>query len=268
MMNTSPPSPRYIRVERSEQLSPHLQRVYFSSDDFSDFPTEDKGAHIKLFFPEDIHLKPPLPQRNAQAKIIWPEGTKPITRTYTIRDFLVDEQLLLIDFVRHADFGTAADWSTQTKPGHILGMAGPGGRARFNVNADYWIFIGDLSALAMIAASLELLPTHAKGQVWIEVEDPKDCIELTHPDGIDIHWLVQSQDVEQVVLTALDKLCWDTMQCSVSLAGENQRVVSLLNVFKHRYKLAKSHLYAVPYWKKGHTEESYHQERHAVMDQV
>ncbi len=261
-----PTPPRYICVHASEQLSPHLQRVYFSSKDFSDFPTDQNGAHIKLFFSEQAHLNPLLPYRNEQGKVLWPDGQKPITRTYTIRNFLADEQLLVVDFVRHADYGTAAHWAITAQPGQVIGLAGPGGRPRFNPAADYWIFIGDLSALPMIAASLELLPAHAQGEVWIEIEDEKDCIPLIHPAAVTVHWLIQHPDAEAKIYASLAQLDWNQQQISVSLAGENSRVVSLLKVFKHLYKVKKTHLYAVPYWKKGHTEESYHQERHHVMD--
>lgn len=258
--------PRYICVHTSEQLSPHLQRVYFSCEDFSDFPRGQNGAHIKLFFADQAELKPVLPYRNEQGKILWPDAKKPITRTYTIRDFLESEQLLVVDFVRHADYGAAANWAIHAKKGQIIGLAGPGGRARFNLSADYWIFIGDLSALPMIAASLELLPATAHGEVWIEVESESDCIHLQHPTAINIQWLIQDQQSEEKIHASLAKLDWSQQNISVSLAGENARVVSLLKTFKHTYKVAKTHLYAVPYWKKGHTEESYHQERHRVID--
>lgn len=262
--STTPP--RHICVHASEQLSPHLQRIYFSSEDFSDFPTDQNGAHIKLFFSEQAEFKPLLPYRNEQGQVLWPDGKKPTIRTYSVRNFLADEKLLVVDFVRHADYGAAADWAINAQPGQFIGLAGPGGRPRFNPNADYWVFIGDLSALPMIAASLELLPAHAEGEVWLEIEDERDCINLLHPADVTLHWLIQDQQAEEKILASLAQLDWNQQKISVSLAGENSRVVSLLKAFKKIYKVAKTHLYAVPYWKKGHTEETYHQERHHVMD--
>lgn len=262
-----PPASRYIQVHKSERISAHLQRIYFSSDNFSDFPAEN-GAHIKLFFPETGQIKPNLPRRNAQGKVVWPDGKKPITRTYTIRDFLVEEQLLIVDFVRHEDFGIAAHWATQAQPGDYLGLAGPGGQARFQSTADYWLFAVDLSALAMLAASLELLPHHAQGEVWIEITDVEDQIQLQHPAGIKINWLLPSADVETCIEQAAAQLNWQSQCISVTLAGENARVVALRCLFMQRYQLRKSALYAVPYWKKGQDEEAYHQERHRVMDEI
>ncbi|OTG92146.1 siderophore-interacting protein [Acinetobacter sp. ANC 3813] len=258
--------PRHIYVHSSEQLSAHLQRVYFRSDDFSDFPTNQNGAHIKLFFPDQPHQKPLLPQRNELGKVIWPEGKKPITRTYTIRHFLIQEQLLAIDFVRHADFGIAADWAIHAQAGNILGLAGPGGPARFNPDVQYWVFIADLSALPMLAASLEQLPTHAQGQIWIEIEDEADQIELSYPAGMSLNWLVAHANPEQQIDASLQQLDWDTQQISVTLAGESARVINLRKLLRTQYQLPKTHLYAVPYWKKGQSEEAYHQERHQVMD--
>lgn len=77
MAQNSLPLPRYISVKSSEQITPHLQRVFFSSDDFSDFPKNQNGAHIKLFFPEQPELRPILPSRNEQGKVVWPNGDKP-----------------------------------------------------------------------------------------------------------------------------------------------------------------------------------------------
>lgn len=267
MANITLPSPRYIYVQKSEQLSAHLQRIYFASDDFSDFPTDQNGAHIKLFFPEEPHLKPLLPYRNDQGKVIWPEGIKPITRTYTIRYFLEKEQLLVVDFVRHADFGIAADWAVNAQIGNVLGLAGPGGPKRFNPNANYWIFIGDLSALPMISSSLEQLPENANGQIWIEIEHQADKIQLTHPQSMQLNWIIKGQDIEIEIINALTHLDWTSNNISISLAGENSRVISLRKHFRNQYNIPKSHLYAVPYWKRGENEDVYHQERHRVMDE-
>ncbi len=99
MAQISLPLPRYISCTVVKKITPHLQRVYFSSEDFSGFPKNQNGAHIKLFFPEQPELKPVLPSRNEQGKVVWPNGDKPITRTYTIRHFLENEQLLVVDFV-------------------------------------------------------------------------------------------------------------------------------------------------------------------------
>jgi NADPH-dependent ferric siderophore reductase len=257
---------RHISVHSVEQLSPHLQRVYFASDDFADFPQNSGGGHIKLFFPETSQLTPPLPIRNETGKVVWPNGVKPLTRTYTVRDFDQNNQLLVIDFVRHEDFGVAADWAIHAQAGQKLGLAGPGGPERFNAHAEYWIFIGDLSSVPMIAASLEQLPSDAIGKVWIEIDDPKDQIQLSKPEHIDIEWLINDKEFENKIFESFKNLDWSKQNISVSLAGENGRVVSIRKVLRNEYKIEKRNLYAVPYWKVGHNEESYHEERHHVMD--
>ena len=64
-MATNPnTAPRHIQVHSSVQISPHMQRIYFCSGDFSDFPLDEAGAHIKLFFPEQPKSIPLLPYRN------------------------------------------------------------------------------------------------------------------------------------------------------------------------------------------------------------
>ena len=265
MVQANLPLPRYIYVNRSEQVSAHLQRIYFSTDNFADLSPLQNGAHIKLFFPEQADAKPQLPYRNEAGKMVW-LGSKPITRTYTLHQVLQKEQLLVIDFVRHADFGIASDWAIHAKPGHVLGLAGPGGPERFNHHAKYWVFIGDLSALPMISASLQQLPPHAQGQVWIEIEDSADQMILNAPSEMQINWIIQNEQAEAKIIHAMQQLDWQSEHISVSLAGENTRVIALRQLFKTQFKCAKANLYAVPYWKQGESEECYHEQRHLVMD--
>lgn len=259
-------APRHIQVQSSVQISSHMQRIYFCSENFSDFPLNESGAHIKLFFPEQSSAIPLLPYRNELGKIVWPAGKKPITRTYTIRDFIADQQLLVVDFVRHADFGVAAHWAISAKQGDVIGLAGPGGPARFNSTAEYFIFIGDLSALPMIAASLEQLNNDAQGEVWIEIEQSSDQQNLKTPKGIQIHWINADPAFEDLVIRSFKRQDWSQNHISVTLAGENTRVVTLRKILRQQYSIKKADLYAVPYWKRGHSEETYHDERHSIID--
>lgn len=258
--------PRLIQVHSSIQLSKNIQRIYFSSEDFSDFPRDEGGAHIKLFFPDEGQQQPLLPFRNELGKIVWPEGKRPVTRTYTIREFIENQQLLVIDFVRHEDFGIAANWAVHAKTGDILGLAGPGGPNRYNPQADYFVFIGDSSALPMIAASLEQLASTANGQVWIELDDPADQQHFTMPSGFEVFWCDSQSDFIAEINTAFSQLDWSKQNISVSLAGENSQVVELRKILRHQYQINKQNLYAVPYWRRGYSEENYHNERHRVMD--
>ena len=82
-----------------------------------------------------------------------------------------------------------------------------------------------------------------------------------------IHWIIKDQNTETKIVNALNLLDWQSMTVSVSLAGENTRVVSLRKLFIQQFKIPKTHLYAVPYWKQGENEEDYHQERHRIMDE-
>lgn len=55
---------------------------------------------------------------------------------------------------------------------------------------------------------------------------------------------------------------------SAFIAGENASTVALRDVLRERLGLTKKNCYAVPYWRRGQNEEAYHQQRHAIMDQV
>ncbi len=59
------------------------------------------------------------------------------------------------------------------------------------------------------------------------------------------------------------------VECTVSafIAGENRSVIHCRKYLADKFNLNKQSLYAIPYWKRGNTEEAYHEERHRIMDE-
>ncbi|HTF98321.1 MAG TPA: siderophore-interacting protein [Cellvibrio sp.] len=271
--------PRLLQVVRSQRVVPHLQRITLGGESLRGFPANSHGSHIKIFIPR-VHQKiPQLPQLTEQG-IQWPPAhERPVTRTYSVRAYreINDDRgtthyELDVEFVMHGegdDSGPAAHWAEHAQVGDFLGVAGPGGPDPLLAPADWHLLAGDMTALPAIAALLENLPAHARGCVFIETDLAANEFELIHPTGITVQWLERDPQRELLV-DAIKKVAppMDASSLSAFIAGENFAVVSIRDYLRTTYGLTKKNLYAIPYWRRGQDEETYHQERHQIMDEV
>ncbi len=261
-------SPRRLDYVRKRYISPHLLRVTFSGPDLLDFPVDKNGAHIKLFFPNQETGILQLPGKQGD-KIIWPEH-KPVPRAYSVRKYRPEVNELDIDFVAHGGKSPGSGWAVNAKKGDWIGLAGPAGPDPLLPVADWHIMAGDLTALPAISAILESLPDSARGEVFIEVPTFEDRHELEHPAQMQIHWLMT--DHVSADKTLVNALCSihkpdDVETVSAFIAGENSSIKQCRTYLSEQFGLSKKSMYAIPYWKRGNSEEAYHAERHTVMDE-
>ncbi|RXJ73564.1 NADPH-dependent ferric siderophore reductase [Veronia nyctiphanis] len=261
--------PRLLECVRKQQISPNLLRVTVTGETLKGFPTDKKGAHIKLFFANRSTGTLVLPTLDGE-RIVWPKD-KPVTRAYTVRDYRADVNELDIDFVVHGDNSPASGWAVNAVPGSKIGVAGPGGPDPLLAPADWHIIAGDLTAVPAISAILETLDDDAQGHVLIEVDSLEDEHSLIHPKGVSVKWFQREkgrktpQLVEEIGQLAPPL---GTSSLSAFIAGENSSVVACRDKLITDYQLTKKALYAIPYWRRGQDEETYHEERHTIMDKV
>lgn len=261
--------PRLLRVRRTRQLTPHMRRITLAGDALAGFPVDSDGAHIKLLLPRHGQLEPVLPTLGPEGPIWPPDDIRPISRTYTVGHYDALAGELDIDFVLHGDNGPASSWALRAKPGSAIGVAGPGGPARFLRDAGYYLLLGDPSALAVLAAVLGALPDDARGHALIEVPNINEIQPLRHPPGIDLRWLSREggrAGNSTLLLDAVRRLKWSSAAISITLAGESAQVVMLREYLLEEREVSRRAMYAVPYWKDEYTEEDYHAERHRIMD--
>lgn len=259
--------PRLIEVVHAETLGRHLRRVVFSGPELLGLPRQP-GAHIKVFFPRPHQTRPVLPELGPNGPIWPPPDVRPIVRTYTLRSYDPARNELAIEFVLHAHAGPASRWAAGAQPGDVLGLAGPGGPHPLVPPAAFHGFVGDLSALPAIHAALEELPSHARGHVLCEVPDAADIRELRRPAGVEVQWLVRAPQRPSPLLEAAARLPWSNAGTYAFLAGEHSAVVAVRDHLRTRHGLDRRSMYATPYWKAAADEETYHQERHRVMDEL
>ncbi|SFB87416.1 siderophore-interacting protein [Pseudoalteromonas denitrificans] len=261
--------PRLLCLVRKHYISPNLLRVTLTGEALKGFPINKNGSHIKLFIPREGETKPSLPRLTA-AGIEWPKN-RPITRAYSVRKYHPDTNELDIDFVAHGKSSPASGWAVNANEGDFIGVAGPGGPDPLLAPADWHILAGDLTAVPAISAILETLDSKASGHVFIEVDNLVDKHFIAHPSGINIHWILRDVSRKKnALIEAINNVAPDIGVKSISafIAGENASVIACRDKLRVDYQLTKKNLYAVPYWRRGQDEETYHEERHTIMDQV
>jgi NADPH-dependent ferric siderophore reductase len=109
-------------------------------------------------------------------------------RTFTPRRFHPETATLEVDFVLHGE-GPASAWATQADVGQGLAIAGPGGRMPLALGQGRFIVAGDESAIAAVATLLAALPPSASTEVYLEVDDATDEIELSSDATTSVTWL-------------------------------------------------------------------------------
>lgn len=265
-----PHRPRRLTVLETRALGPRMRRITLTGSELRDFPAAGPGAHIKLFLPRPGQ-EPLLPTRSADG-LVWPPGERPAVRTYSLRSHDPARDTVDVDFVLHGDEGPASRWAARARAGDPLGMAGPGGPPLLAADADFHLLAGDLSALPAIAAVLEALPATARGVALVEVADDADQQPLRHPPGLKVHWVQRPKTPprEPALASAVQALPWPAapLRISATIAGESSAVIAIRRHLLFERSLARDALYAVPYWRRGESEERYHEERHRIMDEV
>jgi NADPH-dependent ferric siderophore reductase len=116
-----------------------MLRVGFTSNELSDFASASPDDHIKIHFPAgDV------------------SGEKPCRRDFTPRTFDTASGILTVDFVLHKG-GPATEWAAQASIGQTLEIGGPGGSVVVPDDFDWYLLIGDESALPAFGRRLEEL---------------------------------------------------------------------------------------------------------------
>jgi NADPH-dependent ferric siderophore reductase len=125
---------RSVRVASIEQITPNMRRIQFSSPDLHDFESLAPDDHVKLFVP----------------------GTERCMRDYTPRAFDAAEGTLTIDFALH-EAGPATAWALAAAPGDEIEIGGPRGSVVVPDDFDWYLLIGDETALPAIGRRVESL---------------------------------------------------------------------------------------------------------------
>ena len=184
---TAFPNFREMTVTRIVDVTAHMRRITLSGSDL-DPRYATHGQHIKLLLPPEGVVKPEWPVPGQDHLPVWPaDGRRPMMRTFTVRHADVAAGTIDVDFVLHGDDGVGSRWAMRTQPGDLVGVRGPIGPPLAKV--DWYLLVGDETALPGIARTLESLPATAKGVAIIEVSDASEQQQIRCKADIEIRWL-------------------------------------------------------------------------------
>lgn len=154
---------RHLTVTAVEHITPRMRRIHFTSPDLHDFASPGIGDHIKLFLPA-------------------PAGER-CMRDYTPRAFDTKAGTLAIDFALH-DAGPATAWALAAQPGDMLEIGGPRGSTIVPDDFDWYLLIGDETALPAIGRFVESLRPGVRVTTLVAVDGVTDQLVFT----TQAHW--------------------------------------------------------------------------------
>jgi NADPH-dependent ferric siderophore reductase len=122
---------RSLVVRSVENVTPNMLRLSLGGDELAGFTSLAADDHIKVMVPGEVER-----------------------RDYTPRRFDSANNVLSIDFALH-DAGPVTEWARNAKPGDAAQIAGPRGSAVVPDDFDWWLLIGDETALPAIGRRIE-----------------------------------------------------------------------------------------------------------------
>ena len=246
------PPPRTLEVRRKKLVTPHMLRVTLGGPELEGFPEDSNGGYIKLRLAE--------PDSDAE---------KPVVRTYTVRHYDVDACEIDVDFVIHESDGPAVAWAQSCKPGDEIKVGGPGPKKLLDFEADWFLLVGDMSALPAISANIERLGPGAKGYVLLEIIHEDDKQALDSPPDLRVDWIVNSdpESPNKVLLDRVKALHWLPGRPSVWVAGEFSQSLAIRKLMKSERNVNREQMYASSYWQIGQTEDGHKVSKREVADE-
>lgn len=224
---------RRLTVKEKGNVTPGMIRILLEGSDLADFTSLSPDDHVKLFVQAD-------------------DGT-PAMRDYTPRRFDTGAGTLTLDFAVH-DAGPATRWAIDAAVGDVLEIGGPRGSVTISPTFDWWLLVGDETALPAIGRRLEELPKGTRVISVVTVAGPEEeQLFSTETDlqAIWVHRPLGEAANPEPVLAALDCIDWPTGDGFVWIASEAQVARAVRDHVTSRRNHSRGWLKAAGYWKQG-----------------
>ena len=232
---------RELVVAEKRFLSPNYLSIRFACDDFGDFASASWDDHIKVFLAGG--------ERGA--------GGKPPMRDYTPRGFDAGKGEFVIDFALHDDAGPATSWARDCAVGDRLQIGGPRGSVIIPTDFDWYLLIGDESAIPAISRCLQEQPQNDI-RVFIAVTGKDEEVPLPLSDRHQVCWVHRPAGAASdpaALGEALDGLALPPGEGFVWIAAE----ATVAKAMREKVLAAGhplSHLKARGYWVSGEADST------------
>jgi NADPH-dependent ferric siderophore reductase len=230
---------RMLTVTSTELLTPHMQRFGFTSPDLHDFVSASHDDHIKLFFPGDGEDA---------------DGRKSCMRDFTPRRFDRSRRTLFIDFALH-EAGPAMCWAASARVGDMLEIGGPKGSVVVPDDFDWYVLIGDETALPAIGRRVEELRKDVPVATFVLTEAGEtqdfDTMAAWTP-----RWIARdaSSDDPSLLRAALADYALPKGEGFVWIAAEASLARHIRSYIVGDLGHPRQWTKAAGYWKRGHAD--------------
>jgi NADPH-dependent ferric siderophore reductase len=180
---------RTLAVLEKRHVTPRMLRIVLGGEDFGDFTTPSADDHIKLYVPG--------------------EGGDLEARDFTPRCFDAEAGKLTIDVALHPAGPAMHYWAEQAQIGDVVAISGPRGSLMVADDFDWWLLIGDETALPSIGHRVESLAEGVRAITLVAVTGPaEEQAFSTRKDhqAVWVHRLPDDAASPQPVIEALKRI--------------------------------------------------------------
>lgn len=231
---------RTLTVETVERLTPRMLRIGFKASDLDQFVSASPDDHIKLFFPT--------------AGGSGDDGSRQM-RDFTPRWFDIAQSRLVIDFALH-DEGPATNWAALAKPGDNLEIGGPRGSVVVPDDFDWYLLIGDESALPAIGRRVEEAQPGTSIATVVVVQSLAEAQRLRTDADWNPTWVVRDgvSDDAALLLRALRGTDLPSGDGFVWIAAETDIVRTIRAYMLDERRHPRGWMRAAGYWTRGNAD--------------
>lgn len=271
---------RDLEVIEAFNVTPLMRRIVVTGEQLA--PFVNNGIQVGPFLTEnaDDHVKVvvgkagvdfPVPGQQ-DGHLDWSREALDRARDYTPRRFDPETGRLELDFVRHKG-GVASTWADEVQPGERVLIAGPRGTTVLPEDIDWYLLVGDETALPAIARRIEELPAGTPVTAIVTVPSASEEQTFEHQSDLHITWIHRDRaprgeawDVR--VMEALERAPWREGTVYAWAAGEAGMLRPIRRWLKEVKEVPRTHTDIAGYWRQGSSQsemgEAAHRLDHAV----
>lgn len=257
-----------LEVLGKTRVSPRLLRLTLGGEGYEALNrNRNSDAYVKFLIADPASgLQPPY---DMDALREHSPELMPARRTYTVRRWDDEKRQIEVDVILHGhgeDSGIAARWADEAQPGDLLAMSGAGGGYTPAPETRRHLMLGDHAALPAIAAGLEAMDEDAQGTVLIQLDHDEDRLELEHPAGVEVRWLIGEREL---LLEAVDQLNLEDHEglqifCHVERGITKQLRAKLVK----QAGIPREQISISAYWALGRIEDQFQAEKREPIGRI
>jgi NADPH-dependent ferric siderophore reductase len=243
-----------FEVKRTELVTPRMRRITIGGPELEDVRNSwQPGWDLRALFP-------PLGQTfGAPGTLVVPPGVKPAVRTYTVRSFDDERLEFSMDIVIHENHGgLGSAWAQRAQEGDLLAAAlrYPEASPRDH-DADWYLLVGDETAIPVIGSIIETFPAEARATVFIEAVDEDDLQTFETDADVTVNWLYRRElpsGTTDLLVRAVEELEWPEGRAFAWVTGEVRMASALRRFVREVRGLTRADYKVQAYWRRGMTE--------------